>query len=202
MNHLEAFLSDDGKRGREWRDADGLYFSRLADRLVASHSGVPGTWSTSAVQVAAMEGECRWADEPKTLTPQEALRALADGKCVKGSRFIYKLVDKEICAFKPWPYTDWFPTTYFYRECHVVPDPSQPAEPQTEYPLTFEEAIGEAMSGSVVTWRHGHIKGAVFRYVAGGFEASFASKPYSFHCIEWEPTAEEKAARWRIVEGK
>lgn len=75
-----------------------------------------------------------WADEPKTLTPAEALRALADGKCVQSSRFIYKLVGKEICNYNAGRTPEWFTASYIYRsECHIVPDPSQPAEPQLEH---------------------------------------------------------------------
>ena len=81
-----------------------------------------------------MSDDVVWAaNEPKTLTPQEALRALADGKCVKSSRFIYKLVGEEICDFNDGRVPIWSPVTYVYRDGSIIaPDPSQPAEPQVD----------------------------------------------------------------------
>ena len=82
MMCLEAFLSDDAKRGREFTDGAVKYrrAGSVLQRCVPGGSCTPGgDWKDHPVQVAAMEGTVTWADEPKTLTPQEVLRALADG---------------------------------------------------------------------------------------------------------------------------
>lgn len=199
MNHIEAFLSDDAKRGRVWTDSDGEYMRRAnGDYMhrVDKHD----EWCALRQQVAAMEGTVTWADEPKTLTPQEALRALADGKCVQSSRFIYRLVDREICAFNPGRTPVWFPTTYFYRECHVVPDPSQPAEPQVEYPLLYGEALGAMHhEGRII---ESEASKEEYRIDSDGRLTS-SSRIYRdwSRCIGFAFSDAEVCGKWRIVDG-
>lgn len=83
LTHLEAFCSDDAKRGRVWTDGE-YTFRRKGDWLFRSYETRGRTFEEEiSAQVAVMEGEVRWTDEPKTLTPQEALRALADGECLQ-----------------------------------------------------------------------------------------------------------------------
>lgn len=80
LTHLAAFLSDDAKKGREWQCGNMQY--RRADDNLEFWNAMTGHYETWRAQVASMPGDCRWADEPKTLTPQDALRALADGKTI------------------------------------------------------------------------------------------------------------------------
>lgn len=132
MNHLEAFLSDDAKRGRVWAGGrDRFRRSESAEgHGIAQLSDDKGrTWRTIYAQVAAMEGTVTWADEPKALTPAEALRALADGKCIGDSSNVYKMSDGE--SIKRWqPSTkNWcIDCPLMWHAFHIAPDPSQPAE--------------------------------------------------------------------------
>lgn len=80
--------------------------------------------------VAEIESTDRqaWADEPKTLTPQEALRALADGKVLIDKDLLWKL-GGDGCIYTKYGSAPWeeCPSQSF-NDWHVVPDPSQPAD--------------------------------------------------------------------------
>lgn len=77
MTHLQAFLSDDAKQGRAWTDGE-LVYQRLDDEAYFKRAKNYSVGDTAVFpyrleqQVAAIKGEVRWADEPKTITPQEA----------------------------------------------------------------------------------------------------------------------------------
>lgn len=129
MTHLEAFCSNDAKRGREWKDGDGSMYRRDGVFLEV-YNTIKGRWETYARQAAATDWQVTWADEPKALTPQEALRALADGECVacKSSGRIFRMT---FGGFQYWRLDDkrWSDTGISGRlSGFVVPDPSQPAE--------------------------------------------------------------------------
>lgn len=92
LTHLEAFMSDDAKRGRVWTDSEFLTeYRRLRDVLQCRVPGQNNLWFNSESQVVTKLGGCRWADEPKTLTPQGALLALADGKVLRSSDLLLRL---------------------------------------------------------------------------------------------------------------
>lgn len=148
LTHLRAFMSDDAKRGRVWtsgvtdykRDG-GLLFSRLSQLKAAC-------WQCNDVQVAAMTGVVHWADEPKTLTPQEALRALADGKCVSNGSNTWRLCTTREGGMMERIYQNmtWGPTTLGgYQGLVIVPDPLQPAEP-TRPPLKVGDRVRFTLS--------------------------------------------------------
>lgn len=155
LTHLEAFLSDDGKRGREWKDERGRRFRRNGEHL--SICTIGDIWTMTYGQAAAMSGECRWADEPKLLTPQEALRALEDGKCIEKDGIVYKIGQAG-------NFLSWYRTgrdTYAWKSLaisglaafRIVPDPSQPAEP-IKPPLKVGDRVKDtrvrSRSGTVV----------------------------------------------------
>lgn len=140
VNNLEAFLSDDAKNGRVWTngrdqfrrfesaDAEGCDIAQLSD-----DNG--RTWRTIYAQVAAMEGTVTWADEPKTLTPQEALRALMDGSRLTDRDGDKEIVFSAVNKCLVWRFkNDLLPSagTLDLSGLRIVPDPSQPAEPQVD----------------------------------------------------------------------
>ena len=130
MNHLEAFLSDDAKDGRVWLSSMNDSQWRRFENFLQYKPRGGHDWKICDGQVAAMLGECRWADEPKTLTPQEALRALADGKVLR---------DEDVTVFVGFDGTFRGPnkdgvegpvTIHRIGGFRIVDAPSQPAEPQ------------------------------------------------------------------------
>lgn len=130
MNHLKAFQSEDAISGRIWTDGK-LDFKRHGDKLYSRYADDEFTEDTR--QVAAEEGEVRWADEPKTLTPQEALRALADGECIEDGEHIYKLCASGIIMYwarvshdaYAWDSSD----SPNFSNMRIAPHPPQPVEP-------------------------------------------------------------------------
>lgn len=137
MTHLEAFLSDDAKNGRVWTDGCSNYKRHYSQLWIDAHKD--GAWKFYDEQVAAMDDNVTWlANEPKTLTPQEALRALADGKCIACSATPYRLGRLGMEYWSPmqrWVSNDFHfgeITGRTWRECS---DPSQPAEPKRDWNL-------------------------------------------------------------------
>lgn len=72
MTHLQAFTSEDAKRGRVWQDETDD-FRRVCNRLERRYRKGGRGWEQSDVQVASFDGVVTWADEPKTLTLAEAV---------------------------------------------------------------------------------------------------------------------------------
>lgn len=144
LTHLEAFCSDVAKRGRVWtdgteefmRDGEELWFRGTISRTAP--------WTRAGRQVAAMEGTVTWADEPKTLTPQEALRSLADGKCLKLDSLVYRLGTKGTEYWSGGEMPRWWPNDlligFLLNRATIAPDPSQPAEP-TKPPLKVGDRV-------------------------------------------------------------
>lgn len=132
MTHLDAFTSDDAKRGRVWQDETDD-FRRVCNRLERRYRKGGRGWEQSDVQVASFDGVVTWADEPKTLTPQEALRALADGKVLIDKDLLWKL-GGDGCIYTKYGSAPWeeCPSQSF-NDWHVVPDPSQPAEQRRDW---------------------------------------------------------------------
>lgn len=145
LTHLKAFMSDDGKRGRAWVDENGWAYKRTQHNQVVycmlkDVGGHREEWSIRTKQVAAEEGAVTWADEPKALTPAEALRALADGKCISRSaevseKSVIKFDEKfgmmnwtrdyhDFNGFRGSYYWDVSSITMFI-DFRIVPDPSQ-----------------------------------------------------------------------------
>ena len=139
-------MSEDGRRGREWREYNHTY--RRNDRCLERRLDSSSDWKDVLFQVAAMENsECTWADEPKTLTPAEALRALADGKCIDRRGWTVRVTaDGFTRCWNKSGEGKWYGTEcpYSFVGFHVVPDPSQPAEPQVEYPKSSCSCMGDA----------------------------------------------------------
>lgn len=133
MNHLEAFMSEDGKLEREWTDGCSRYKRQYDQLWIDAHAD--GNWRFCDEQVAAMDDKVTWADEPKALTPQEALRALADGKIIKllRNRCMYRMEPHGLVSKIGGG--EWSLDNIGFDEPFVVcDDPSQPAEPQSEFP--------------------------------------------------------------------
>lgn len=145
LTHLQAFCSPDAKRGRLWTDGQ-YHYRRYGDGMERKSTISLDRWFGVTQQVAAMAGDVTWAydDEPKTLTPQEALRALADGKCISASDHlcessVIRLSEKfgMVCWTRDYHRDvgyrcDWFwdvTSVSALVGYHIVPDPSQPAEP-------------------------------------------------------------------------
>ena len=157
-------MSEDGKRGRVWTDGrDRFRRSESSEgHGIAELSDDNGrTWRTIYAQVAAMEGTVAWADEPKTLTPQEALRALADGKCIACNATPYRLGKLGMEYWSPmrrWVSNDFHfgeITGKTWREC---PDPSQPSEPRRDWnPLGPYEDMPADIQRDIKTER-GHAR--------------------------------------------
>lgn len=184
MNHLEAFTSEDGKRGREWTSEDyNDRYRRNGDELQVF---IDNKWSVSHIKFdAAMKHKVRWADEPKTLTPGNyIMRMKPDG-----------LFDIQ-CGDGTWCDA---------RELGVVIEqirPSQPAEPQPEYPLSYAEAKKQMIRGY---WAECDIHDLRMEYMSiEGDE--FISKNGTRGAVRrlFEHTAgypKLEAASWRIVGG-
>lgn len=130
LTPIEAFTSDDGKRGRVWRGEwmDGnAYFKRIDDDLWIMEDP-SGPMRICDEQVAAMSGECRWADEPKTLTPAEALRALALGAVLQDEDVTVRVGDDGTFRGPDERGVDGPVTIHRLGGFRLVPDPSQPAD--------------------------------------------------------------------------
>lgn len=86
MTHAEAFVSEDAISGRVWTPDGGRTLYRRVGGVLEYKPyaiGAPSLdWCGLSAQVVAIKGSVVWADEAKVLTPAEALRALADGKCI------------------------------------------------------------------------------------------------------------------------
>lgn len=171
LTPLEAFMSDDAKRGRVW--ADGEYeYKRTGDSLVHRGGSEPDwPWVACVTQVAAMEGTVTWADEPKAPTPQEALQALVDGKVVIaigcGRKYKLRLCEDGCLVGAGEARGNYF--IIDLNDAKIAPDPSQPAEPQVEYPLSYEEAMQARKNGYEIASCIGPGKAkARWRIVDGG----------------------------------
>lgn len=81
MTHLQAFKSDDAKRGRIWRDEHGILYRRDGAHL--STCRIEDIWTATYEQVASMEGVCSWENE---ISIFDAMRALISGFVLVGHR--------------------------------------------------------------------------------------------------------------------
>lgn len=82
MNHLQAYLSAAGAAGRIWFDEEGQYMRR-ANGDYMHRADRHDEWEALREQVASVNRRAEWLkEEIKTLTPQDALRALADGETI------------------------------------------------------------------------------------------------------------------------
>lgn len=142
MTHLEAFMSEDGRRGREWREYNHTY--RRNDRCLERRPDSSSDWKDVLFQVAAMENsECTWVDEPKTLTPGAHAVAAHLGRngVVRITGHDYRLRDAGVEVLRG---TGWYKYDGVLADdllrAEIVPDPSQPAEP-----VTYAEALSNAM---------------------------------------------------------
>lgn len=130
MTHLEAFCSPDAINGRVWTDGCSNYKRHYNHLWIDAHKD--GAWKFYDEQVAAMSDDVVWAaDEPKTLTPQVALHALADGKFISVNGLTYRIGDKGAEYYSPtgrWVSSDIIIGALF-RGATIATDPSQPAEP-------------------------------------------------------------------------
>lgn len=91
--HLDMFTSDDGKRGRIWREIGGYASYKREGGLLLKMEDGQNTWMTHNRQVADMTSIVKWADEPQVLSPQEAMRAMADGRIINRGVTSYRLRD-------------------------------------------------------------------------------------------------------------
>lgn len=162
MTHLEAFCSPDAINGRVWTDGCSNYKRHYNHLWIDAHKD--GAWKFYDEQVAAMSDDVVWAaNEPKTLTPQVALHALADGKFISVNGLTYRIGDKGAEYYSPtgrWVSSDIIIGALF-RGATIATDPSQPAEdiataraalsrmpspaePQVEYPKSSCSCMGDA----------------------------------------------------------
>lgn len=131
MTHLHAFLDEYAVAGRMW--SDGVYFYNRKNNMIQRKLPQIGSnWEqVDAAQLDA-SASVAWADEPKTLTPQEALLALADGKCLrtKDGEFFLMREGGRIATFAMTYNGSGFVDASIgdLSGCVIVPDPSQPAE--------------------------------------------------------------------------
>lgn len=127
MTHLEAFTSEDAKRGRVWQDETDD-FRRVCNRLERRYRKGGRGWEQSDVQVASFDGVVTWADEPKTLTPAEALRALALGAVLQDEDVTVRVGDDGTFRGPDERGVDGPVTIHRLGGFRLVPDPSQPAD--------------------------------------------------------------------------
>lgn len=135
MNHLEAFMSDDAKRGRVWTDKLGLLYRRVYDHVECKDKDRPtDQWVASNRQLSAVTYSATWADEPKTLTPQEVLHALADGKCISNGSRVMKLTPGGTLVSWRERHGDWqYSPTGSFDSYYVAPHPFEKST-KTERP--------------------------------------------------------------------
>lgn len=215
MTHLEAFLSDDGKRGRIWKGSDGEYMRR-ANGDYMYRADKDDEWGALRQQVASAEGTVTWADEPKTLTPQKMVDAIGDiigdngcdCDCECGNpRRECICEDVEPCLA--------------CKICDVIQPqfarvrPSQPAEPQetpdivtlkkgpyaflqdaepnVEYPLTWDDVMPSMDMGLSFCCELAPER--VYRDLSTIYSGEGVYLPDGF------PSYAERKAKWRIVDG-
>ena len=222
LTHLEAFLSDDAKWGRVWTCGKIEYKRGQTQWPEVMHREAGcGVWNNYPWQLAESTEKVYWADELKTPTPREVLRALADGKCIEKDGIVYK-------TGQAGNFLSWYRTgrdTYAWKPLaisglagfRIVPDPSQPAEsahrehmvdaaiyaaksiaePQVEYPLTFEDACLAAKRGALVTnERYPYVTYGIINGVR-----QVRSETKGWRGDDWGYSQTERGARWRIVDG-
>lgn len=221
LTHLQAFMSEDGRRGRVWTD-DQYHYRRYGDGMERKSIISLDRWFGVTQQVAAMAGNVTWAyaDEPKTLTPQEALRALADGKVLRDKDLLWKL-GGDGCIYTKYGSAPWeeCPSLSF-NDWVIVPDPSQPAEKvtyaealssamdmpsyvkaelQVGYPLTFDEAWPEcARKRAFIECER--TPGVLFGLNENN--CRYRMEPNKGFRSGWQLDRSELEAKWRIVEAK
>jgi hypothetical protein len=258
MTHLQAFCSDDAKRGRVWTDGYYEYMRLNTHFLQYRMHGENVNWEIERGQVAAMEGHVTWADEPKTLTPGNYIMRLKQdgsfdvqyGDGTWGDAREFGLVIKKLRPSQPAEpakpplkvgdrvnVSRKSKATGIIGRCgpgmvthvdhggktvHVLlSDELGPArsyslfedsgfniekieaEPQVEYPLTYDGAVKAALEGHIVesndedNFQYRGVPSLQYR-ISNGKWTTWDS------CDAWGLSDKEKATKWRIVptEGK
>ncbi len=133
--HLDMFMSQDAKDGRIWTDGQDCY-KRMNDDLWIREAGCEG-WRIYTEQVVTMDGHCEWLGDVNTLSTEDSLRAIADGKCIGNGRRIFKLAEDG--QFVRWDEVEpgefgWiFAVLRDLQGFQVVIDPSHRIEKQREH---------------------------------------------------------------------
>lgn len=147
LTHLEAFCSDVAKRGRVWTDGTEEFMRAGKELWFRGTISRTAPWTRAGRQVAAMEGTVTWADEPKTLTPQEMVAAIGDILGDNGCD-----CDCE-CGSPPRECTHDVEQCLACKICDVIQPqfarakPSQPAEPLSIYEARRQERRAAAGLG-------------------------------------------------------